>query len=43
MTPHIKDPPLIEAHQPIHEIAADHTLNQPIDQLRNPCVSIHPI
>ena len=43
MTPHIKDPPLIEAHQPIHEIAADHTLSQPIGQLRKPHIKIHPI
>ena len=34
MTPHIKGPPLVEAHQPIHEIAADHALDQPTGQLR---------
>ena len=33
MTLHIKEPPLIEAHQPIHKIAVDHTLSQPIGQL----------
>ena len=43
MTPHSKDPSLIEAHQPIHEIAADHTLSQPIGQLRKPTIRIHPI
>ena len=36
VTSHIKDTPLTEAHQPIHEIAADHTLGQPIEQLRKP-------
>ena len=41
--PHIKDPPLIEAHQPIHEIAADHALGQSIGQLRKPRIKIHPI
>ena len=43
MTPCTKDPPLIEAHQPIHEIAADHTPGQPIGQLRKPHIKIHPI
>ena len=45
MTPHTKDPALIEAHQPIHEIAADHAhaLGQPIGQLRKPHIRIHPI
>ena len=43
MTPHIKDPPLIEAHQNIHKIATDHTLNQPTGQLRKPHIRIHPI
>ena len=43
MTPHTKDPPLIEAHQPIHEITADHALGQPTGQLRKPHIRIHPI
>ena len=43
MTHHIKDPPLIEAHQPIHGITTDHTLSQPIDQIRKPQFRIHPI
>ena len=43
MTPHIKDPPLIEAHQPILGIAADHALSQPIGQLRKLHIRIHPI
>ena len=43
MTPHTKDPPLIEVHQPIHKIAADHALGQPIGQLRKPHIRIHPI
>ena len=43
MTPHTKDPPLIEAYQPIHEIAEDPTLSQPIGQLRKPHIRIHPI
>ena len=43
MTPNIKDPPFIEAHQTIHEIAADHALDQPIGQLRKPHTRIHPI
>ena len=43
MTPHIKDPSLIEAHQPIHEITADHALGQPIGQLRKPHITIIPI
>ena len=38
-----EDPPLIEAHQPIHEIAVDHALSQPIGQLRKPHARIHPI
>ena len=42
-TPHIEDPPLIEAHQPIGGITADHTLSQPIGQLRKPHIRIHPI
>ena len=42
-TLHIKDPPLIEAHQPIHKIIVDHTLGQPIGQLRKPHIKIHPI
>ena len=42
-TPHIEDPPLIEAYQPIHEITAIHTLGQPIGQLRKPHIRIHPI
>ena len=41
MTPHIEDPPLIEAHQPIHKIAVDHALGQPISQLRKPPIKIH--
>ena len=43
MTPHTEDPPLIEAPQPIHKIAADHALSQPIGQLRKPHIRIHPI
>ena len=43
MTPHTENPPLIEAHQPIHEITADHTLSQPIGQLRKPPIKVHPI
>ena len=43
VTPCIKDPPLIEAHQPIHKIAADHALGQPTGQLRKPHIRIHPI
>ena len=43
MIPHIEDPPLIEAHQPIHEITADHALSQPIGQLRKPPIKIDPI
>ena len=43
MTPHIEYPLLIEAPQPIHEIAADHALSQPIGQLRKPHIRIHPI
>ena len=43
MTSHIADHPLIEAYHPIHEIAADHTLGQPIGQLRKPHIRIHPI
>ena len=42
-TPYIEDPPLIEAHQPIHEIIVDHALSQPIGQLRKPPTKIHPI
>ena len=42
MTPHIKDPPLIEAHQHIHKITADHTITQPIGQLRKHYIRIHP-
>ena len=42
-TPHIKDPPLIKAHQPIHEITADQTLNQSTGQLRKPHIRVHPI
>ena len=42
-TPHIKDPPLIEAHQTIHGITADHALGQPVGQLRKPYIRIHPI
>ena len=30
-------------HQPIHEIAADHALCQPIGQLRKPHIRLHPI
>ena len=43
ITPCTKDPPLIEAYQPIHEITADHTLGMPIGQLRKPHIRIHPI
>ena len=43
MIPHIEDPPFIEDHQLIHEIAADQALGQPIDQLRKPHIRIHPI
>ena len=43
VTPCIEDPPLIEAHQPIHEIAADHALSQLIGQRRKPHIRIHPI
>ena len=43
MKPHKKDPPLIETHQPIHVITADHTLSQPIGQQRKPHIRIHPI
>ena len=42
-TPCIEDPPLIEAYQPFHEIVADHTLGQPIGQLRKPHIRIYPI
>ena len=42
VTPHIKNPPVIEAHLPIHRIAANHTLGQPISQLRKPHIRIHP-
>ena len=42
-TPCIKDPPLIEAYQPIHEITANHALSQPIGQLRKPHIRICPI
>ena len=41
-SPH-QNPPLIEALQPIPEITADHTLSQPIGQLRIPYIRIHPI
>ena len=41
--PALKDPPNIEAHQPIHKITADHALIQPIGQLRKPPIKIHPI
>ena len=37
-TPHTKDPPLIEAHQLIHEITADHTHSR-----SKPPIKIHPI
>ena len=43
MTPHTKGPPLIEAYQPIHEITVDHTLGQPIGQLRKPPIKIYPL
>ena len=43
MTPCIEDPPLIEAHQLNHEIIVDHALGQPIGQLREPHIKIHPI
>ena len=43
MTPCTEDDPLIEAHQPIHEVAAGHALGQPIGQLRKPPIKIHPI
>ena len=43
MTPCIEDPPLIEAHQLIHKIMADHALSQPLGQLRKPHIGIHPI
>ena len=43
MTLHTDDPPLIEAHLPIHEITADHALGQPIGQLIKPYIRIHPI
>ena len=43
MTPCTKDPPLIEVYQSIHEITADHTLSQPIGQLRKPHIRSHPI
>ena len=42
-TPCIQDLPLIEAHQPIHGIAANHALNQRIGQLRKPHIRIHSI
>ena len=43
MTPCTKAPPLIEVHQAIHDITADHTLSLPIGQLRKPHIRIHPI
>ena len=43
VTPHIKDPPLIEAHQTIHKITADRARGQPIGQLRKPHIRIYPI
>ena len=43
MTPCIEDPPLIAGYQPIHMITADHTLSQPISQLRKLHIRIHPI
>ena len=42
-TPLTREPPLIDTHQPIHEITADHTLSQPIGQLGKPHIKIHPI
>ena len=42
-TPHTEDPPLIEAHQPLHEITADHALSQHKGQLRKPHIRSHPI
>ena len=43
MTPSTDEALLIEGCQPIHEIAANHALGQPIGQVRKPHIRIHPI
>ena len=43
MTPHIEGHLQIGAHQLSHRTTADHTPDQPTDQLGKPCIRTHHI